>query len=113
MALDVMRVLRKSSEPLEAVLANIEDSLGGAAKSTLNVIRAAAAVALADEGSARILTEQLAMTVAAAALRRHFPSVIADAFFETRLGKPWRSTYGMLDSRFDSRAFINFVFPPV
>jgi putative acyl-CoA dehydrogenase len=53
------------------------------------------------------------MTVAAAALRRHFPSVIADAFFETRMGKPWRSTYGMLDSRFDARAFINFVFPPV
>jgi len=113
MALDVMRVLRKSSEPLEAVLANIEDSLGGAAKSTLNVIRAAAAVALADEGSARILTEQLAMTVAAASLRRHFPAVIADAFFETRMNKQWRSTYGMLDSRFDARAFINFVFPPV
>ncbi|HET7718202.1 MAG TPA: acyl-CoA dehydrogenase family protein [Bauldia sp.] len=113
MALDVMRVLRKSSEPLEAVLANIEDSLGGTAKSTLNIIRAAAAVALADEGSARILTEQLATTVAAAALRRRFPSVIADAFFETRMNKPWRSTYGMLDSRFDARAFINFLFPPV
>lgn len=113
MALDVMRVLRKSSEPLEAVLASIEDSLGGAAKSTLNVIRAAAAVALADEGSARILTEQLAMTVAASSLRRHFPAVIADAFFETRMNKQWRSTYGMLDSRFDARAFINFIFPPV
>jgi putative acyl-CoA dehydrogenase len=113
MALDVMRVLRKSSEPLEAVLANVEDSLGGSAKSTLNVLRAATAVALADEGSARILTEQLAMTVAAASLRRRFPSVIADAFIETRLGKPWRSTYGMLDSRFDSRAFINYVCPPV
>jgi putative acyl-CoA dehydrogenase len=113
MALDVMRVLRKSSEPLEATLGLIEDSLGGAAKSTLNIVRAAAAVALADEGSARILTEQLAMTVAAASLRRRFPSAIADAFFETRMNKPWRSTYGMLDSRFDSRAFINFVFPPV
>jgi len=111
MALDVMRVLRRSSEPLETVLAGIEDSLGSAAKSTLNIIRAAAAVALADEGSARILTEQLALTVAASALRRRFPAVIADAFFETRMSKPWRSTYGMLDSRFDSRAFINFIFP--
>ena len=111
MCLDVMRVLRKSSEPLEAVLANIEDALGGTAKSTLNVLRAATAVALADEGSARILTEQLAMTVAAAALRRRFPSVIADAFLETRLGKPWRTTYGMLDSRFDAKAFINYVCP--
>ena len=99
MALEVMRVLRKSSEPLES------------AKSTLNVLRAATAVALADEGSARILTEQLAMTVAAAALRRRFPSVVADAFLETRLGKPWRSTYGMLDSRFDARAFVNYLCP--
>jgi putative acyl-CoA dehydrogenase len=113
MCLDVMRVLRKSSEPLEAVLANIEDSLGGTAKSTLNVLRAAAAVALADEGSARILTEQLAMTVAAAAIRRRFPSVIADAFLETRLGKPWRTTYGMLDSRFDAKGFINYVCPEI
>ena len=111
MALEVMRVLRKSSEPLEVVLANIEDALGSTAKSTLNVLRAATAVALADEGSARILTEQLAMTVAAAALRRRFPSVVADAFLETRLGKPWRSTYGMLDSRFDAKAFVNYLCP--
>jgi putative acyl-CoA dehydrogenase len=111
MALELMQVLRRSSEPLEIVLANIEDALGSTAKSTLNVLRAATAVALADEGSARILTEQLAMTVAAAALRRRFPSVVADAFLETRLGKPWRSTYGMLDSRFDARAFVNYLFP--
>lgn len=111
MALEVMRVLRKSSEPLEAVLANIEDALGSTAKSTMNVLRAATAVALADEGSARILTEQLAMTVAAAALRRRFPSVVADAFLETRLGKPWRTTYGMLDSRFDAKAFVNYLCP--
>jgi putative acyl-CoA dehydrogenase len=111
MALEVMRVLRKSSEPLEAVLANVEDALGSTAKSTLNVLRAATAVALADEGSARILTEQLAMTVAAAALKRRFPSVVADAYVDTRLGKPWRSTYGMLDSRFDARAFVNYLCP--
>ena len=113
LALDVLRVLRRSPEPLEAVLKVIEDGLGAAARSTLNVLRAATAVALADEGSARILTEQLAMTVAAAALRRRFPSVIADAFLETRLGKPWRSTYGMLDARFDARAFVDYVVPRV
>jgi len=111
MCLDVMRVLRKNSEPLEAVLGDVEDALGSTAKSTLNVLRAATAVALADEGSARVLTEQLAMTVAAAALRRRFPAVIADAFLDTRLGKPWRTTYGMLDSRFDSKAFVNYLCP--
>ena len=113
MCLEVMSVMRRSSQPLEAVLAAIEDALGSSGKSTLNVLRAAAAVALADEGSARILTEQLAMTVAAAALRRRFPAVIADAFLETRLGKPWRTTYGMLDSRFDASAFIDYICPAV
>lgn len=111
LALDVMKVLRKSGDPLDVVLVSIEDTLGASAKSSLNVLRAAAAVALADEGSARIFTEQLAMTVAAAALRRRFPSVVADAFLETRLGKPWRTSYGMLDSRFDSRAFISYLCP--
>jgi putative acyl-CoA dehydrogenase len=53
------------------------------------------------------------MTVAAAALRRRFPSVVADAFLETRLGKPWRTTYGMLDSRFDAKAFINYLCPQI
>ncbi|MBB5752681.1 acyl-CoA dehydrogenase family protein [Prosthecomicrobium pneumaticum] len=111
LALDVVRVLRRSSDPLEAVLAVIEDGLGQAARSTLNVLRAAGAVALADEGSARILVEQLGLTVAAAALRRRFPTVVADAFLESRLGKPWRATYGMLDARFDARAFVDYVCP--
>jgi putative acyl-CoA dehydrogenase len=111
LCLDVLRVLRKSSDALELVLAVSENALGVGAKTTLNVLRAATAVALADEGSARILTEQLAMTVAAASLRRSFPAVIADAFIETRLNKPWRTTYGMLDSRFDGRAFLDYICP--
>ena len=44
-------------------------------------------------------------------LRRRFPAVVGDAFLETRLGKPWRTTYGMLDARFDSRAFLDYVSP--
>lgn len=111
LCLDVLRILRRSSDSLEAVLRVIEDGLGQAARSTLNVLRAATAVSLADEGSARILVEQLAMTVAAAAMRRRFPAVVADAFLESRLGKPWRSTYGMLDARFDARAFIDYICP--
>jgi len=111
LCLDVMRILRRSSDSLEAVLRVIEDGLGQASRSTLNVLRAATAVGLADEGSARILVEQLAMTVAAAAMRRRFPAVVADAFLESRLGKPWRSTYGMLDARFDARAFVDYICP--
>ena len=68
-------------------------------------------MALRDEGSARILTEQLALTAAAAELRRLGMTRIADAFTETRLGGLWRSTYGMLDSRQDAGAILQELFP--
>lgn len=111
LCMDVIRLLRRNSDMLETVLAGIQDSLGRAAQSSLNILRAAAAVALAEEGSARVFVEQLAMTAAAAVLRRRLPSVVSDAFVETRLTKPWRSSYGMLDSRFDARAFLNYLHP--
>ncbi|MCW5714332.1 MAG: acyl-CoA dehydrogenase family protein [Bauldia sp.] len=111
LCLDVVKALSKSSEALEAVLVISENALGGTAKATLNILRAATAVALADEGSARVLTEQLALTVAAATLHHSFPAEIGDAFLETRLGKGWRTTYGMLDSRFDARGLLDFVCP--
>ena len=111
LCLDVVRLLGKSSEGLDAVLTVCEASLGGTAKATLNILRAAAAIALADEGSARVLTEQLAVTVAAATLHHSFPAEVGDAFLDTRLGKGWRTTYGMLDSKFDARGILDFVCP--
>ena len=52
-----------------------------------------------------------ALTAAAAALRREFPAAFADAFIETRLGRPWRATYGMIDGRFDSRTLLDYIAP--
>ena len=94
------------------MLETIAGELGPGSKAAIDVLSAAANVASEDEGSARILTEQLALTAAAAALRRDFPPAFADAFIETRLGRPWRATYGMLDGRFDSRALLDYVAPP-
>ena len=37
---------------------------------------------------------------------------VADAFLETRLASGWRSTYGMLDSRFDSAYIVDLLYPP-
>ena len=110
MALDVVRALRGEGV-LEQVLETITEELGPGAKAAIDVLSAAASVAGEDEGSARILTEQLALTVAAAALRRDYPAAFADAFIATRLGRGWRSTYGMLDGRFDSRALIDYIAP--
>ena len=69
-----------------------------------------AEVAASDEGSARILTEQLALSAAAAELRRIGAGRIADAFIETRLAGQWRTTYGMLDARHDARAIIDTLY---
>ncbi len=111
MCLDVMRVLQREEGVLDAISAVLSDELGGSAEAAVNVLKAAAAVSAEDEGSARVLTEQLALTAAAAALRRDYPAALADAFIETRLGRPWRATYGMLDNRFDARAFVDYVCP--
>ena len=111
LALEVLRILRKSTDPLEAAIAVCEATLGGSAKQALNILRAATKVALADEGSARILAEQLALTVAAATMHHAFPAEVGDAFLDTRLGKGWRTTYGMLDSRFDTTGILDFVCP--
>ena len=111
MALDVVRALRREAL-LDEVLETIGGELGPGARAATDVLRAAARVASEDAGSARILTEQLALTAAASALRRDFPPAFADAFIATRLGRPWRATYGMIDNRFDSRAILDFVAPP-
>jgi putative acyl-CoA dehydrogenase len=114
MCLDVMRVIAKGGKLLEAVLSRLEQDLGGnGASKTVEVIRTAAAMAQNDIGSARILTEQLALTAAGAELRRLNTGAIADAFIETRLGGLWRSTYGMLDNRHDSRSILDTLYPPL
>jgi len=109
MCLDVLRAMRKGPQTVHAVLETIARDMGGNTSQTIDVLRIAADVALNDEGSARIFVEQLALTAAAAELRRSMPQELADAFVESRLGRPWRHTYGMMDSRYNARAIVDFV----
>ncbi|GLS29475.1 putative acyl-CoA dehydrogenase [Mesorhizobium albiziae] len=111
MALDVLRVLGRGPALFDEVLAGIERDLGPAGQGTIGVLRAAMQVASSDEGSARILTEQLALAAAAAELRRLGAGRIADAFIETRLAGQWRGTYGMLDARHDARLIVDTLYP--
>ncbi len=111
MALDVIRVLARGPALFDEVLAGIERDLGSAGNGTVGVLRAAMQVASSDEGSARILTEQLALSAAAAELRRMGAGRIADAFIESRLAGQWRGTYGMLDARHDARSIVDTLYP--
>ena len=70
------------------------------------------ALAERDEGAARLLIEQIALAAAAAELYKLGAGCIADAFIETRLGGTWRSSYGMLDSRFDASYIVDLLYPP-
>ncbi len=112
MCLDVLRVMAKSGEVLDTVLDGLQQDLGGENSTKLiDVLRSAGRMAQEDAGGARILVEQLAYTAAAAELKRLGAGETADAFIETRLGGLWRNTYGMLDSRHNSRRIIEKDYP--
>lgn len=111
MALDVLRVAGKSPELFDMLFAGIQRDLGSAGRKTVDVLHAALALCLRDEGGARFFVEQLALSVAAAELARLGAGRIADAFLETRLAGGWRSTYGMLDSRFDASFIVDLLYP--
>jgi putative acyl-CoA dehydrogenase len=113
MALDVLRVLKRGPGIFDEVLGSIERDLGLAGEGTVGVLRAAMEVARSDEGSARMFCEQLALSAAAAELKRLGAGRIADAFVETRLGGQWRATYGMLDGRHDARMILDTLYPEV
>lgn len=112
MALDVLRVLQRGRNLFDPILDNIGRQLGPSGRKTAEVLRAAMAVCDRDEGAGRFLTEQLALACAAAELARIGAGRIADAFVETRLASGWRSTYGMLDSRFDAATIVDLLYPP-
>ncbi len=111
MALDLLRALNRDPGHLEAVITLIATDLGPFAKRTVDVIAAAAALCQRDESAARLLAEQLAYSAATAELYRMGAGRIADAFAESRLAGAWRTTYGMLDLRFDAQQIVNLLYP--
>jgi len=111
MALDVLRVLSRGKDLFELVLSGFERDLGASGRKTIEVLRAAMALCETDEGAARLLVEQLALAAGAAELARLGAGKIADAFLETRLAGGWRSTYGMIDARFDASYIVDLLYP--
>jgi putative acyl-CoA dehydrogenase len=111
MALDLLRVLTRHRDQFDVVFDRMERDLGPSGGKTVDVLRAAAALCERDEGSARFLAEQMALAAGAAELMRLGAGRVADAFLETRLAGGWRSTYGMLDSRFDARFIVDLLYP--
>ncbi len=94
--LDVLRALHREPETLEALL----DEIALAGDASLSA-EAEAAVAAADEASARIAVERLAVALQASLLVRHAPAAVADAF-RARRG----NAYGTLAGSVDTAAIV-------
>jgi putative acyl-CoA dehydrogenase len=96
MCLDILRVLQRDPEAVEAVLAG----LAPASRSEPHIERALAELKTAlvsgaiAEGEARGLAEQLAIIAAASLLTDHAPAAVAEPFAASRLGGGWRYSYG-------------------
>ena len=105
------RVVEHGSDLFEAVFQLIARDLGASGAKIVELLRAAMALCKTHESAARIFIEQLALAAGAAELYRLGAGRIADAFLETRLAAGWRSTYGMLDTRFDASYVVELLFP--
>ncbi|MFC8429041.1 acyl-CoA dehydrogenase family protein [Streptomyces sp. NPDC057253] len=102
-ALDVLRVLRKEPQALNAYLLEIGRTRG--ADHRLDAATKSLFTELADleniEGRARHLTERLALVLQGSLLVRHAPPEVADAFCASRLGGDAGSSFGTLPTTLD------------
>ncbi|MTH97697.1 DNA alkylation response protein [Roseibium sp. RKSG952] len=112
MALDVLRALAREPESLDLVLNDLAAVGMEPVSDACLRIRDLAQKAAHDQGTARTLTELLALSAAAVALAKVAPDPeIAEAFAASRLSGGWRATYGQLPGGFDGRAAIEALCP--
>ena len=113
MALDLLRVLQREPETLDLVLEELAGAAAGdpQLKAHLERIQAVLHEPRLIEQRGRTLAEVLATLAAAAILRAHAPSFIADAFIATRLSGYARQTYGQGLDGANTRAIIDRALP--
>lgn len=105
-ALDVLRALGREPASREAFDAELAAARGSHAEFDAHHDRLRAALATADESSARPLVAALAVALQAALLIRHAPAPVADAFVAARLGPDRGSLYGELPHGLDPAAIV-------
>ncbi len=96
MCLDLLRVMQKEPQAVDAVLAEIEPAARGQPnlRAAIDELKTALASRAMPESDARWLIEKLALIAASALLTAHAPPEVAEPFAATRLAGGWRQTYG-------------------
>ena len=113
MCLDVLRVLRKHPDSVEALDAELDTSLGRHPAFDRHVakLKGDIAAGVGDEGSSRRLVERMALAVQAALLLRFSPGAVAAAFCESRLSSDWSGTFGTLPPGADFSGILGRAWP--
>jgi putative acyl-CoA dehydrogenase len=111
-ALDVLRIVRKQPESLEALRAEIAPALGdprmaAAARALEAELRDTAAL----EVRARFIAERLALLWQASLLLQHAPHAVSDAFVVSRVARDWGRTLGTLPAGTAMRAIVDRAAP--
>jgi putative acyl-CoA dehydrogenase len=96
MGLDILRVIQREPEAVEAVIASIEGAARDHApiRARLEAVKDALTSRSVAEAEARSLAESFAILAASSLLSAHAPSFVSDAFVGSRLAGGWRYTYG-------------------
>ena len=105
-ALDILRTISRSSEALDALMAELTASRGAhpAFDAALAALDSTLATPI-DESQARHLTERMALLLQASLLLRSVPAA-GELFAQTRLGGDWGHTFGTLPPGTDTTAII-------
>lgn len=116
-ALDLLRVLAKSPDAVEAwrrelaCAAGEYDVLDRAVDAVLADLHAASADLDAAQVCARSLTSRLAVLLQASLLVRHSTPEVADAFVASRVAGKWDGVYGTLPASADMRVIARRALP--
>lgn len=111
-ALDVLRIIRKSPEAIDALRAEIAPALGDSriAEAALDL-----EMQLKDhhqlDTRARTIVERMAVLWQAALLVQHAPNAIADAFIASRVVGRWGRTLGTLPAELPLRTILDRAAP--
>lgn len=113
MCLDVLRAMDRTPNAIPALLAELELAKGAnrVLDSAINHLQHELNNRKELELRARMLTEQIAITLQGALLVQHAPSAVSDAFCASRLAPRWSGAYGTLPARVDFDAIIQRAMP--
>lgn len=113
--LDVLRAIEKQPETLEAYFAEVAHAEGANSGLDTSIKQlknwfSQRYEAEEQQGQARRIVDQLAVTLQGALLQQHAPNAIADAFCVSRLGTDWGLNYGTLPIGINRQAIIDRCF---